>query len=208
MFFIILFGMATDPASNFNIIQEILPEHFKDLSKFSTSFVGIVIVTFAFGFVISTFSNSLVRFCYLLRSHCKFHFFNGLWNGPAVNWEWDKDAKEKLENLFQLDQWRKDGEFCEHAVLSKVPESLRTYVQRKWEFFQTNLNSFIAICLANLLFQCLKINPKWCYYWPIILFFIVILLYNGYTSYKDAMRMDHFLLRNIDTLSKSEGVTK
>ena len=116
----------------------------------------------------------------------------------------DSGAKAKLEILFKGEKWQQDGEFYEHAVLSMVSESLRNYVQRKWEFFQTNLNSLIAIILAIPIILCLlQIKPGWvgC---SLFITFAVVTAVNGYTSYMDAMRMDHFLLRNLDKLSKNK----
>lgn len=205
IFFIIFLGMAIDPACNFNTIRSKLPEPLQRFDGFAVPFIGIVILSFAFGFVITTISTFFIRVAYWFRSHWKFCIFNGLWNGPAVNWEWDKEARKKLEDIFQLDKWRHDGEFCEHAILSKVPEPLRLHVQRKWEFFQTDINSLVAIGLANMLFPYLEIKTIW-YYWLIVSIFAVLLVMNGYTSYKDAMKMDHFLLRNINSLSKIKGM--
>jgi len=203
MFFVISLAMVTDPAGNLNIIQNRFPLICEQMVNFSTVFLSTVILVFAFGFVISTISISIIRVLYWFRSKYKFRIFRTLWNGPAVNWEWDPKAKTKLERLFDIQKWKEDGEFCEHAVLSKAHESLRNQVRRKWEFFQTNLNSFVGVILAvPIMKYLLEIKPGviGCF---LIFAFTGILGINGFASYKDAMRMDHFILRNLERLSNS-----
>ena len=203
MFFVISLAMVTDPAGNLNIIQNRFPLICEQMVNFGTVFLSTVILVFAFGFVISTISISIVRVVYCFRSKPKFLKFKTRWNGPGVNWEWDEEAKPKLEILFKIQDWQQDGEFYEHAVLSKVHESLRSHVQRKWEFFQTNLNSFVGVVLAILIIKCLlEIKPGMIGYF-LICAFAGMLGINGYTSYKDAMRMDHFILRNLERLSNT-----
>ncbi|OGP65355.1 MAG: hypothetical protein A2169_10440 [Deltaproteobacteria bacterium RBG_13_47_9] len=204
MFFVISLAMFTDPAENLKIIQNRFPSVCEQMVNFGSVFLGAVILAFAFGFVISTIGISIIRILYWFRSKYKFLIFRTLWNGPAVNWEWDPKAKAKLEDLFDIQEWKQDGEFCEHAVLSKIAESLRCHVQRKWEFFQTNLNSSIGVVLAILIIKfLLNIEPGVIGYF-LICVFAGILGINGFTSYKDAMRMDHFILRNLERLSNDE----
>ncbi|MFX0200408.1 MAG: hypothetical protein ACFFCW_30180 [Candidatus Hodarchaeota archaeon] len=211
--FTIFLAMFFDPDCNLNNIQSLFPSFWAQLDKFGAVLIGSVILFFAFGFVISTIGISIIRLYSLVRKKYTFSKLKkihnrldikGKWNGTAVNWEWDPKATGILQQLFDLEDWRQDGEFCEQAVLSKVKDPLRDHVQRKWEFFQTNLNSFVAILIGILLFELLlKIDPRgWGYL--VIILFLCSIAFNGYGSWKDAMRFDHFLVRNSDKLKKCE----
>jgi len=200
VFGIVLFGMFIDPNCNIKIIEQKFSVSFDRLGRIGPLLLSTVVLSFAFGFVISTVSVFFLWVLYLIRSRTKLWVFKGRWNGRAVNWEWDPQAQAKLEALFHLADWRKDGEFCEHAVLSKGAESLRDHVSRTWEFFQTNLNSLVALAMAIILCECLlEVNIGWGY-WPISVFAFVLLC-NAGASYKAAMRTDHLLLRNLERLS-------
>jgi len=155
-------------------------------------FLTAVFALFGFGFVISTLGTFILSvMSYTL----------GRWHicsGPAV--VWDRKARNCLDSLFRHNDIWKQGEFCEHAVLSLAPKSMADWVGRRYEYFMTNFNSVVAIALALIImgfFLDKKISFSGVTGSCIL---IVPLFMNMFWSWYTAMNADHLILYNLRRL--------
>lgn len=191
---VLWWGVFMDPKENITLILEKYPI-LKDIGP-EMGFLATGIAIFGIGFIISTVSTIILRLWYC---------FDRRLQGLGVVWK--REAEMQLCKILDIEDFRREGEFCEHAIQARVPKHLADFISRRWEFFQTNFQSFLVSIATMLLFFGLNIRPT-SWGWVVIISFTVCLLVNCICAFRSAMGMDHFVLRNITFWEKSRGTPR
>lgn len=185
---VLWWGVFTDPRVCIQTIIEPVIDAYPELKEYMPGVVGLLVTAIGFfgvGFIISTASTVLLRICHHLDCRSQ---------GPGVYW--NKEAVNQLHKLFNIDNLKLEGEFLEQAIQAKAPKHLADWVSRRWEYFITNFQSLLVVLAASWLFVPLRVDPSWLG-WIVIFLFAVCLGWNGRATFRSAMEMDHFILRNL-----------
>ncbi len=152
---------------------------------------GIVILTF--GYVIATLPVFFLRIlAWILRKP----------RGFAMHWP--NEAKEKLRQMYKIDDFNKESEQCEQVFISEfASEHLRGWMRGRWEYYFINLNCTCSSLLAIVLVALLPTNPP-LWWWVITCALLIMFLYNGVQAWFEVRDMDLFLLRNFELVGKSK----